>query len=384
MAIANDQNPEVLEHPQSIADLELEARRDSQPHDDTDDDLEPTATGTPQVSQPHASGSHPTPALSPTSSSSDSPDDEDDFFYDMTEDILRPLRVKGFSPEDGRWTTKYPSCDTPVFALRLVSWNVDFVTPDPAGRMARILHHLQDWVLMDCPKPSCILLQELTEESFEALLENTWVQEHFVITPPNTKRWQASYGLATLVSRHARVRNAQMLQFHRTTMGRGAIFVDVEMFVPGSMGETRIVRIANTHLESLPEGERSRPAQLRAIAGLLRQKTVTGGGVVGGDMNMIGPADQDIHIRAGLVDGCVNPTLDDYTWGWQPPTWFPPGRLDRFFFREDGIEWRATQVIGRDVKTQGTGQWVSDHYGLTSTIHLAAATKNTCPECTRH
>ena len=302
----------------------------------------------------------------------------------MSEDILRPLRIKGFSPEEGRWTTKFPTSDTPVFTLRVVSWNIDFFTPDPAGRMAHILEYLQERVLTDCPKPSCILLQELTDESFEALLESEWVQEHFVVTPPNTKRWRASYGLATLVSRHARVRNAQMLQFHRTTMGRGAIFVDIEMFVPGSMGETRIVRIANTHLESLPEGERSRPAQLRAIADLLRDKAVTGGGIVGGDMNMIRPVDQDIHVRAGLVDGCANPTLADYTWGWQPPTRFPPGRLDRIFFCGDNILWNPIQVIGRGVKTRDTEQWVSDHFGLATTVELVAASKNTCPECPRH
>ncbi|KAI0719266.1 Endonuclease/exonuclease/phosphatase, partial [Cerioporus squamosus] len=269
--------------------------------------------------------------------------------------------------------TKYPSSNTPVFTLRIISWNVDFMAPDPAGRMARILDHLQEWVLTYCPKPSCILLQELTEESFEALLRSDWVQEHFVVTPPNTKRWRTSYGLATLVSRHARVRNAQMLQFHRTTMGRGALFVDIEMFVPGSMGETRVVRIANTHLESLPEGERSRPAQLCAIADLLRDKAVTGGGLVGGDMNMIGPADQDIHVRAGLIDGCANETPADYTWGWQPRTRFPPGRLDRIFFRGDRIQWSPVQVIGRGVKTRDTEQWVSDHFGLVATVELVAA-----------
>ncbi|RDX57311.1 hypothetical protein OH76DRAFT_29654 [Lentinus brumalis] len=302
----------------------------------------------------------------------------------MTGDILRPLRIKGYSPEEGRWTTKYPSCNIPVFALRIISWNADFTAPNPARRVARLLEHLQEWVLTYCPKPSCILLQELTEESFEALFRSDWVQEHFVITPPNTKRWGTHYGLATLVSRHARVRNAQMLQFHRTTMGRGALFVDVEMFVPGSMSETRVVRIANTHLESLPQGARSRPAQLRAIADLLRDKAVTGGGLVGGDMNMIGPTDQDIHVRAGLIDGCANPTAADDTWGWQPRTQYPVGRLDRIFFCGDHIQWSPVQVIGRGVKTRGTEQWVSDHFGLIATVELVAASRNTCPECTRH
>ena len=37
MAIANDQGPEDTDHPRSIVDLEAGAKRDSQPHNSTDD-----------------------------------------------------------------------------------------------------------------------------------------------------------------------------------------------------------------------------------------------------------------------------------------------------------------------------------------------------------
>ena len=288
----------------------------------------------------------------------------------MDTDIIRDVRVKAYSPAERRWSTNYKSPRTPVFSLRVVSWNVDFMASNTAGRISCILHHLKDAVLTKSPKPSCILLQELDQDSFAAILANDWVREHFAVTPPNTRRWCASYGVATLVSRHANILRAQMLQFHRSTMGRTALFVDVEMFVPGSHGERRVVRIANTHLESLPDGERARPAQLCAIADILRYEEVTGGGLVGGDMNMIGPADQDIHELAGLVDACDDPSA--VTWGYQPPMRFPPGRLDRIFHVDGGLVVEPVKVIGKGLKTKN-GAWASDHYGLMTTIQLASA-----------
>lgn len=302
-----------------------------------------------------------------TSDSGLNPDFED---YDMGTNVIRDLRVKAYSREDKRWSTKYESARTPVFSLQVVTWNVDFMAPDTAGRVACILRHLRDTVLSKQPKPSCILLQELDDASFVEVLANAWVREHFVVTPPNTKRWCASYGVATLVSRNANILGAQMLQFYRTTMGRTALLVDVEMYVPDSGGERRIVRIANTHLESLPIGQRSRPAQLCAIADLLRGEEVTGGGVVGGDMNMIGPADEDIHVVAGLVDACGDQSA--VTWGFQPPTRFPPGRLDRIFYADGGLVVEPVKVIGKGLKTK-RGAWASDHYGLMTTIQLARA-----------
>lgn len=285
----------------------------------------------------------------------------------MDNDIIRDLRVKAFSPEDARWTTKYDARAQPVPHLRVVSWNVDFMANDTSGRMVCILDHLKKAVLGKHPHPAVVLLQELDASSFAALLAHRWVREHFAITPPNTRRWQHSYGLATLVSRAARVERSQYLQFHRTGMGRAALLVDVSLQMPET-NERCVVRIANTHLESLPVGERARPAQLGAIADQLREPGVHAG-LVGGDMNMIGAADQFIHVAAGLHDaGADGPEAD--TWGYQPPSRFPPGRLDRIFYTPGAdLVIEPVRVVGKGLKTK-RGQWASDHFGLQTTITL--------------
>ncbi|EJF64972.1 hypothetical protein DICSQDRAFT_153137 [Dichomitus squalens LYAD-421 SS1] len=332
--------------------------------------------GAPSVASSPASPSHDAnPPLSPLNElspvdSSRSDSDENEDTYDMQYDTVRNLRVKGWSPEESRWTTKYHKHSLSALHIDIVSWNVDFMAPDTAGRVACILDHLRKAVLTDEPQATVILLQELDEASFAKILENSWVRKYFAVTPPTTRRWQASYGLATLVSRPAWIANAQMLQFSHTTMGRAALLVDVSLYPPSDWpnGPNHVIRIANTHLESLPMGERARPLQLQAIADMLRAPGVFAG-VVGGDMNMIGPADQRIHIAAGLRDaGSDGP--ESLTWGFQPPSRFPPGRLDRIFYTPspDFIV-KPVKVIGRGLKTK-RGQWASDHHGLLTRICL--------------
>ncbi|KAI0749298.1 Endonuclease/exonuclease/phosphatase [Daedaleopsis nitida] len=371
--IANDQQSEVMKDPHTQAMGAVDspaALHDSKPHDDKKDSQTPSPE---HEEDPSAldTGSPPTTSTqSPTSTSSDSDatsgDDSSMHDYNMDTDIIRDLRIKGYSPSAGQWSTKYKSAQTAVHTLRVITWNVDFMQNDTASRVSCILDHLRDVVLSKTPKPSCVLLQELDYASFAAVLANRWVREHFSITPPNIKRWSASYGVATLVSRHANILRSQMLQFHRTTMGRTALLVDIEMYVPGCReGEKRAVRIANTHLESLPIGERMRPVQLCAIADLLREEGLSGGW----------SGDQDIHDVAGLQDACRDPSA--VTWGFQPPSRYPPGRLDRIFHLERGLVVEPVQVIGKGLKTK-RGMWASDHYGLMTTIKLAPSTHDGC------
>ncbi|KAI0708827.1 Endonuclease/exonuclease/phosphatase [Cerioporus squamosus] len=288
--------------------------------------------------------------------------------------LVLPLQIKSYSPQLLEWSMISGESDDSTSApaaLRLLNWNVDFMAPNPASRVSCILDHLRD-VVLSGSRSTCILLQELKEESFDEILRNDWVREHYAVTPPDLKSWRSYYGVATLVSRDIRALNAQMAQFKNSIMGRSALFVDVELSLAGSddfsSHETRVVRIANTHLESLPSGEKSRPVQLGHIADKLREDGVTGGGVVGGDMNMIGPADEDIHVRAGLQDACDDPSA--LTWGFQPPTQFPPGRLDRIFFVGDHLAVAPVEVVGKGLKVEGSGEWASDHYGLMTTISL--------------
>ena len=160
-------------------------------------------------------------------------------------------------------------------------------------------------------------------------------------------------------------------------MGRTALFVDIELGDPNLKSFAlkpefcHVLRIANTHLESLPQGQRERPVQLAAIASVLRQRGVRAG-LVAGDMNVISPADEHIHVIAELEDACgakgASQTM--HTWGYQPRCQFPPGRLDRVFFVPGTLETEEEiEVIGKGVRTQW-GAWASDHYGLKLRVSL--------------
>ncbi|KAJ8469810.1 hypothetical protein ONZ51_g8744 [Trametes cubensis] len=282
-------------------------------------------------------------------------------------DLLQPLKAKGWSFTKSKWISKY-RCDKEIpTELRLLTWNIDFAGPDSRSRTQQILLYLQKTVLSRTPPPSCILLQEVDTWSLNTLIFNPWVRKHYVMTPPTTEPWRAHYGNVTLVSRSIPFEKPQMLVFHNSTMGRTAIFVDIPIRSP-TTGKVRTVRIANTHLESLPVGTKMRPTQLAAIAAMLRADGIDGG-VVGGDMNMIGDtADQNIHIAAGLDDACLFPhDPANHTWGYQPPSQFPPRRLDRVFFTGEKIVVESPEVIGKGLRT-AQGQWASDHCGLSTTV----------------
>lgn len=296
---------------------------------------------------------------------------------------IRELPVNAFSPEDARWTTEYEKPSLSVAGIKIVSWNVDFMAVDAAGRASCILDHLETAVLTDDSQPAIILLQELEGESFETLVANRWVREHFAVVPPNPGYWSGRYGLATLVSRHIRIEKAQMLQFSQTRMGRAALFVDVSLQMADTSAKdgdaqsesaSRAIRIANTHLESLGDGEHARQVQLSAIADMLRQSGIHAG-VVGGDMNMVLPADQGIHDAVGLLDaGTDGPTAN--TWGYQSKRRYQGKRLDRVFYTPaSGLVVEPVEVVGKGLQTE-RGQWVSDHYALQTTIALGDEDKS--------
>ncbi|KAI0775231.1 Endonuclease/exonuclease/phosphatase [Trametes elegans] len=318
--------------------------------------------GTPSPSSDTTpSSSSSTPSSSTSSSSATSAQS----VMTSTGDHLHSLTAKGYSYRKLKWTSKYRSTKQAPNELRLVTWNVDFMAPYSDARLRCILSYLHASVLSPKTEPSCVLLQELDAASFNALLATDWVRKYFAVFPDTPKEWRVHYGNATLVSRTIPFQNPQMLDFCDSRMGRSAILVDIPLLTTDGV---RTVRIANTHLESLVEGTPRRPKQLNAIADMLRAEGIDGG-VVGGDMNMIGDAsDQSIHTAAGLDDACLFP--DDpsfHTWGYQPRCQYPPRRLDRVFFLGEHLLVDSVEVIGKGLRTK-KGQWASDHHGLLTTI----------------
>ncbi|KAJ3507012.1 hypothetical protein NLJ89_g6536 [Agrocybe chaxingu] len=163
-------------------------------------------------------------------------------------------------------------------------------------------------------------------------------------------------------------------------MGRAALCVKIRLTVPGTQ-EKVVVAIVNTHLESLPEGEIARPKQLEMSARFLRLAGVHGG-VIAGDMNAIGPKDAMIGKQIGLRDAWRKGDIDEgKTWGYQgnKGNW-PAGRLDKIFYLP-GMAYKVDEPkrigVGKKI-WDGTDQamWISDHYGLETTLRLSKPRSN--------
>jgi tyrosyl-DNA phosphodiesterase 2 len=213
------------------------------------------------------------------------------------------------------------------------------------------------------------------QDAFRTILDNEWVQQYFVVAPQNVDEWPpgAHYGNVTLTSRTVPVSGVDSLEYD-SHMNRNALFVDLKLSVPAT---SRIVtlRVGNTHLESLPTpGAAMRPVQLGLVAEVLKEEDLFGG-IVCGDMNAISPSDIGLTEKVGLMDAYREgeEEEDSYTWGYQPPCEFSPGRLDKILFTPGaGITVDQPERIGLALKTD-KGQWASDHYGLVTTVRIVSA-----------
>jgi len=196
----------------------------------------------------------------------------------------------------------------------------------------------------------------------------------------------------TLVSLPLHVAQVLRCPFRDSRMGRDVLLTDILLESGG------VLRAGSTHLESLLIGEAQRPIQLRTIASLLREPGVVTG-IVGGDMNAISPGDKDLPSKPGIQ---LSDTWDlepmqgkrtgvfglgqGHTWGYQPPSRFPPGRLDKLLYtgsasfvcmkgesllRRVGVnvEYKVTRddLDGPYLPTHDE-RWISDHFGLAVTM----------------
>lgn len=303
-------------------------------------------------------------------------------------DIPRPLRAVRYSMHKKRWA-QTSNCARGVkeplpSSLRLLTWNVDFASKGPKRRLAAALDYIRQHVFKcntayEHPEPCCILLQEVDVVAFTLVLNNEWVQHSFLVVPSSTEKWphNARYGNVTLVSRTIPVCGAFTIDFSSSEMARNGLFVDVKLAVPAPRHAPRLsdgivqVRIANTHLESLPQGARARPEQLRIIAEALQEYDLHGG-VVGGDMNAIGPLDSTIAEEVGLTDAWQGSDEDEdgFTWGCQPACQYPAARLDKILWvARGGLEVEEPVRVGVEAKG-GSGEWISDHFGLVANVHV--------------
>ncbi|KAI0091289.1 Endonuclease/exonuclease/phosphatase [Irpex rosettiformis] len=262
-------------------------------------------------------------------------------------------------------------------SIKIITWNVDFMAPNARTRLFTVLQHIQ-YEVLGCnaddeqPEPCCILLQEVHPGAFPEILDNDWIRQHFCVMPVKPDDWpDGHYGNVTLVSRTIPVLNAQLLQFGNSFMGRHAIVVDLRLDAPGPHRSMVTVRVANVHLESLPVGTSMRPLQLSSAADMLREDGIHAG-VIAGDMNAITPEDGFIHEQADLLDAWKGDEEEEeaLTWGHQPPSKYPPGRLDKVLYTPNGgCTVEEPDRVGVGLKTMD-GQWASDHCGLVTVLRV--------------
>ncbi|KAF8910668.1 Endonuclease/exonuclease/phosphatase [Gymnopilus junonius] len=284
---------------------------------------------------------------------------------------IRPYR---FRWSKSAWKHVVPSGMSmrEISQIRIITWNVDMVSDYHEERLTAALRHIEEDALKckedEEPEPCCILLQEVRDFILPYLLKDPWVRKHFVVAPFTKDKWPegAWYGNVTLVSRSIEIAECHILHYAFSRMQRTALCVKIKLNFRGSKDKA-IISIVNTHLESLPDGAAARPKQLAICARFLLLEQVSGG-IVAGDMNAIGPGMK--CWRKGDIDA-------GKTWGYQGQNSgnYPPNRLDKIFLLPGGYKVEEPKRIGVGLRIKedtNDAVWVSDHYGLETTLRMKA------------
>lgn len=310
------------------------------------------------------------------------------------------LRLYRYRPKRGGWKhissadmagerSAFPRPRPLPSSVRIITWNINYMRTVWDDRINGVLRHLEKVVASYDAKgedsgydgDACvILLQEVAPNMLEFMLNDEWVQRKWAITPTHQNKWpkNACFGNVTLVSRDLEVVKAQILHFSMSNQQRTGLLVYVRMAARGNEDESRIVCIANSHLESLPSGERHRPSQLEALVYMLKQEAIEGG-VIAGDMNSISKSDRVVARKQGLKDAWRrgDTEAEGFTWGYQSleeERKFPAARLDKVLYlprRKYKVDEPERIGVGLSVETrEGERHWVSDHYGLITTLHM--------------
>lgn len=301
-------------------------------------------------------------------------------------DTHREIQPAHYTPESKQWLPG-PSQDRaehmPSF-IRVVSWNIDCMRPEPDLRLHAALSYIQHQVFKcrtnrRCPDPCSILLQGVLATAFDTILNNKWVQNFFVVIPSTTDAWPklAKYGTVTLLARSICITKSTSIHFSCSESQHHAIFVDVKLSglldtaqAPPSSESLVTLRIANTHLDPLPDGAPIREKQLKLVADALLQDGLFGG-VVGGDFHAVTPNDSALVESVGLWDAWSGDDEGGFTWGYQPRSPLTPGRLDKLVYvPRPGffIDTPKKIAVGKKYGKLTRRRWISDHYALLTKV----------------
>ncbi|KAL4785024.1 Endonuclease/exonuclease/phosphatase [Aspergillus varians] len=311
---------------------------------------------------------------------------------------LQPFYYFDIASDHPQWqpTTQTVHPPTPTYPdrIHLISWNIDFSTPAPSERMSAALQHLNTLQATHDKNngaPTILFFQEMVPSDLKLIQEAPWIRDRFYITDISHAQWRGGYGTTTLVDRRLALQRVFRVPFASSTMGRDGLFVDIRVKDSG------IVRLCNTHLESLQSGTPARAVQLKLVSEFMRGIGGCGGGpatataeagewdsaaaseakaetenevelslpnpraaIVAGDLNAIASADVDLPGKCGLSDaflalGGTGSDEEGFTWGYQRPGWvssrLPCGRLDKVLFC-GGVAAVSLTRIGRGLKAR--------------------------------
>ncbi|KXT04344.1 hypothetical protein AC578_7928 [Pseudocercospora eumusae] len=287
------------------------------------------------------------------------------------------------------WKAQVPvGKSSPVTAditkLALHSWNIDFMLPLAQSRMNKALSHLESMVAQTEPSTaSVIYLQECVESDLQTISSNPWIQANFALTDLSGNNWQSGhYGTISLVDNRLPITACFRVHYSQTRMERDVLIVDVKL-------QKKIVRLCNTHLESLALEPPFRIPQMKLIAEYMHDQSVDGAAVAG-DFNAIQPFDKSLHSDNDLKDaylelGGSEEDASGHTWGQQAATFqrdrFGTSRMDKVYF-VGGLELLSFEKFGADVCVDDKAEqdqivslgfdkpWITDHLGVKAVFGL--------------
>jgi tyrosyl-DNA phosphodiesterase 2 len=282
--------------------------------------------------------------------------------------------------------------------IRLISWNIDILVPFGPERMSAALSYLESLISSSTPDiPVVVFLQEMSPSDLQLIGDAGWVKRRFLLTDLDAKNWLGGmYGTQMLVDRRLQVEGVFRVPWV-SRFERDGLFVDLCLRSNGGEegnaheeNKNVVLRLCNTHLESLVANPPVRPLQLSAASKYLQEEAVKAA-LLAGDLNAIEPFDRSLHTDNGLEDAylSLDGKEDDdegYTWGIQVPQWlkdqFGPSRMDKILYRGEvkpqsferiGIDVKVDESVRERVKERGAEEWVTDHYGVMGVFELTGS-----------
>ncbi|KAI1328226.1 Endonuclease/exonuclease/phosphatase [Xylariaceae sp. FL0255] len=335
------------------------------------------------------------------------------------EDKPYPQQIHTFDISTQTWKPS-PSCtptpkgetgaagqdDEEITHLAVLSWNIDYMLPHAQSRMEAGLSELRRQIdLLPRSTAAAIFLQECVLSDLRTIATAEWVREGFRVTDRRATNWGSGmYGTTTLVDRRLGVESCFRVHYaaSRPGMDRDGLFVDVVVPSKGDgKGKGKVVRLCNSHLESLALEPPFRPIQVGVMARFMHGagegedgKTKLCGAIAAGDFNAIQPFDRTLHSDNGLTDAYIalGGAEDDeagYTWGQQASTalrkQFGCSRMDKVYLTSSGwggLKLERFDRFGTDVELDDPAMrqeivelgfekgWITDHLGVMAVVEV--------------